>query len=48
MKKLYDKITEYYDFVLHICHIDLDWYNEGNIVTIVKKDNISHINNHSV
>jgi DNA repair exonuclease SbcCD ATPase subunit len=48
MKKLYDKITEYYDFVLHICHIDLDWYNDGNIVTIVKKDNISHINNHSV
>lgn len=48
MKKLYDKITEYYDFVLHICHIDLDWYNDGNIVTIVKKDNISHINIHSV
>ena len=43
MKKLYDKITQEYDFVLHICHIDLDWYNEGNIVTIVKNNNVSSI-----
>ena len=42
MKKLYDKIVEYYDFVLHICHIDLDWY-DGNIVTVVKNNNISSI-----
>lgn len=42
MKKLYDKIVECYEFVLHICHIDLDWYN-GNIVTIVKENNISRI-----
>ena len=41
MKKLYDKIVSYYDFVLHICHIDLDWYN--SIVTIQKIDNISRI-----
>ena len=33
---------EYYDFVLHICHIDLDWY-DGNIVTVVKNNNISSI-----
>ena len=37
-----DKIVEYYDFVLHICHIDLDWY-DGNIVTVVKNNNISSI-----
>ena len=43
MKKLYDKITQEYDFVLHICHIDLDWYNDGNIITVVKTDNISSI-----
>ena len=43
MKKLYDKIVSEYDFVLHICHIDLDWYNDGNIVTVTKKDNISSI-----
>lgn len=42
MKKLYDKIVECYEFVLHICHIDLDWY-DGNIVTIVKENNISRI-----
>jgi len=42
MKKLYDKIVECYEFVLHICHIDLDWYN-GNIITIVKENNISRI-----
>ena len=41
MKKLYDKIADYYDFILHICHIDLDWYT--NIITIVKKDNVSSI-----
>lgn len=41
MKKLYDKIVTYYDFILHICHIDLDWYNTGNIVTIKKENNIS-------
>lgn len=43
MKKLYDKIVLEYDFVLHICHIDLDWYDDGNIVTVTKKDNISSI-----
>ena len=43
MKKLYDKIVQEYDFVLHICHIDLDWYNNGNIVTIVKNENVSSI-----
>ena len=43
MKKLYDRVVSEYDFVLHICHIDLDWYDEGNIVTVIKKDNISSI-----
>lgn len=42
MKKLYDKIVSEYEFVLHICHIDLDWY-DGNVVTVTKKDNISSI-----
>ena len=40
MKRLYDKIVDYYKFVLHICHIDLDWYN-GNIITVKKENNIS-------
>lgn len=44
MKKLYDKIVSEYEFVLHICHIDLDWY-DGNVITVVKKDNISYIQN---
>ena len=43
MKKLYDQIVTYYDFVLHICHIDLDWYNNGNIITVKKENNISHL-----
>lgn len=42
MKKLYDKIVSEYEFVLHICHIDLDWY-DGNVVTVTKKNNISYI-----
>ena len=46
MKKLYDKILRNYDFILHICHIDLDWYNDGNIITVCKgKDNISYLKN---
>ena len=44
MKKLYDKITEYYDFVLHITHLGeiLDWHN-GGIITIIKENNISRL-----
>lgn len=41
MKKLYDKIALDYDFILHICHIDLDWADQTILVT--KKDNISTI-----
>ena len=41
MKKLYDKIVLQYDFVLHICHIDLDWYDTTILVT--KQSNISTI-----
>lgn len=43
MKKLYDKITEYYDFILHICHLTdiIDWHD--SIVTVKKVDNISSI-----
>ena len=44
MKKLYDKIAEYYDFILHITHISeiADWH-DGGIITVVKEDNISRI-----
>lgn len=47
MKKLYDKIAEYYDFVLHITHISdiADWHN--TIVTVKKEDNISSIKTNS-
>lgn len=41
MKKLYDKIADDYDFILHICHIDLDWYEKTVLVT--KQSNISTI-----
>lgn len=41
MKKLYDKIVPEYDFVLHICHLDLDWYDKT--VTVTKQSNISTI-----
>lgn len=41
IKRLYDKIVLEYDFVLHICHIDLDWYDKTILVT--KKSNISTI-----
>lgn len=42
MKKLYDKIALDYDFILHICHIDLDWY-DGNVIYVTKVNNISTI-----
>jgi DNA repair exonuclease SbcCD ATPase subunit len=44
MKKLYDKIAEYYDFILHITHISdiVDWH-DGGIVTVIKENNISRI-----
>lgn len=43
MKKLYDKIAESYDFVLHITHIaDIaEWHEQ--IVTVQKENNISRI-----
>lgn len=41
MKKLYDKIVENYDFVLHICHIPLGW--EDMTLTVTKTNNISSI-----
>ena len=41
MKRLYDKIALQYDFILHICHVDLDWYEKTILIT--KKDNISTI-----
>ena len=41
MKKLYDKIVPEYDFVLHICHLDLDWYDKT--ITVTKANNISTI-----
>lgn len=41
MKRLYDKIALQYDFILHICHVDLDWYDKTIMVT--KTSNISTI-----
>lgn len=42
MKVLYDRIIENYSFVLHICHIDLDWHNQTILIT-KDSDNISHL-----
>ena len=43
MKRLYDKILPYFEFVLHICHLKewFDWHNQ--IVTIKKENNISSV-----
>ena len=43
MRKLYNKITEYYSFILHITHINdiVDWHD--SLVTVQKIDNISRI-----
>ena len=46
VKKLYDRILPYYDFILHICHIDLGWENMS--LTIIKENNISRIGNLSL
>lgn len=43
MRKLYNKISEYFSFILHITHINeiADWHD--SIVTVKKVDNISSI-----
>lgn len=43
MRVLYEKISEYYDFILHITHISeiSDWHN--SIITVKKENNISSI-----
>jgi DNA repair exonuclease SbcCD ATPase subunit len=43
MKKIYDKIADYYDFILHITHISdiVDWHK--SIITVKKDNNISSI-----
>ena len=41
VKKLYDRILPYYDFILHICHLDLDWHKQT--INIKKENNISKI-----
>lgn len=43
VKKLYDKIIPYFDYVLHITHLTdiLDWHSQ--VVTICKINNISSI-----
>ena len=43
MKKLYDRIAENYDFVLQITHLKdiIDWHNK--VITVIKKNHVSHI-----
>ena len=43
MKKLYDKISAYYEFILHITHLPevVDWHD--SIITVQKLNNISRI-----
>lgn len=43
VKKLYDKIIPYFNFVLHITHLNdiLDWHSQ--VITIKKENNISSI-----
>lgn len=44
MKKLYDKITEYFSYILHITHIAdiVDWHS-GGVITVKKENNISSL-----
>lgn len=43
MKKLYDKILQNFDFIIHICHLQ-DWIEYHNqIITVKKENNISSI-----
>ena len=43
MKRLYDKVLPYFEFVLHICHLKewFDWHNQ--IIKIKKENNISSV-----
>ena len=43
MHKLYDRIIENYDFIIHITHNELitDWHN--TMLTVIKEDNVSKI-----
>ena len=44
MKKLYDKIVDSYQFILHITHLNaIQWWHDGGIVTVQKVNNISSI-----
>lgn len=44
MKKLYDKIVDNYQFILHITHLNaIQWWHDGGIVTVQKVNNISTI-----
>lgn len=44
MKKLYEKISEYFDFVLHITHLaDITDWHSGGIITVKKENNISSL-----
>lgn len=43
VKRLYDKILPYFDFILHICHLQ-EWYDyHDQVVTIQKINNISSV-----
>lgn len=41
MRKLYEKISQDYVYILHICHIDLDWHTQT--ILCRKENNISTI-----
>lgn len=44
MKKLYDKISEYFDYILHITHIaDITDWHSGGVITVKKENNISSL-----
>lgn len=43
MRKLYKKITTYFDFILHITHIDIDDWHDGGTILVEKINNISKI-----
>lgn len=40
-RELYERITKYYDFILHIAHANLDWNTQ--VVMVTKTDGISSV-----
>ena len=41
LKGIYNRISEYYDFILHITHVELDWID--TVIRVSKTNGVSRI-----